>query len=154
MFTCAISLPHWYQLFVCLFLFSLVVLFCHQQLISSHLSFFPCCYVLSLPSLCFLPLRFSALRCVWLWLLSEWLVRTAWWRTWRLWKRWAPPPPSALTRQAPWPRTGWLWPTCGLTTRSTRPTPPKTSLVRFSSLLFSLVASFTGQHPEWTVPNA
>lgn len=68
-------------------------------------------------------------RCAWHWQQNAWQQRIAWWRTWRQWRPLVPPPPSVPTRLAPWPRTGWLWLTCGLTTIYWKLTPMKTKQV-------------------------
>lgn len=80
---------------------------------------------------------------------SAWPRRTAWWKTWRLWKRSAPPPSSAPTRQEPSPRTGWLLPTSGLTTRSTQPTPVKIKQVNGKMGVWEAADPWINVHFWW-----
>lgn len=74
-------------------------------------------------------------RSVWHSLPSAWRGRTAWWRTWKLWRPWGPHLPSAQTRRELWLRTGWQWPTCGLTIRSMKLTPRRIRVVRLEPTL-------------------
>lgn len=75
---------------------------------------------------------FTSTRWACLWQPNGWQRRTAWWRTWKLWKRLALLPSSALTRQGPSRRTGWLLPTSGLIIKSTQLIPVKIKQVNMA----------------------
>lgn len=75
---------------------------------------------------------FTSARWACHWQPNGWQRRTAWWRTWKLWKRLALLPSSALTRQGPSRRTGWLLPTSGLIIKSTQLIPVKIKQVNMA----------------------